>query len=89
MRHPSTHIVTLLGDGEAEGHHHDGVEREEPMTYEQKREHLKMFEAGQIPPSRAALWKRGASNAGGHDPGCAKTFALMRNAFADTLLQMR
>ncbi|MCL4181388.1 MAG: hypothetical protein KJ072_27075 [Verrucomicrobia bacterium] len=30
----------------------------------------------------AALWKRGASNAGYHYLGCAKTFALMGRAFA-------
>ena len=40
---------------------------------------------GQITPAEAALWKRGASNAGYHYFGCAKTFALMGKAFAEAL----
>ncbi len=34
------------------------------------------------------LWKRGASNAGYHYLGSAKTFGLMGEAFAETLLGM-
>jgi hypothetical protein len=33
-------------------------------------------------------WKRGASNAGYHYLGYAKTFALMGKAFAETVLEM-
>ena len=33
-----------------------------------------------------ALWKRGASNAGYHYLGSAKTFALMGKAFAEALI---
>src|SRR3954471_2169984 len=58
------------------------------MTEEQKREHMKEFEAKLISPAEAALWKRGASNAGYHYLGCAKTFALMGKAFAEATLQM-
>jgi hypothetical protein len=47
------------------------------MTDEQKNEYLKKFEADLITPAEVALWKRGASNAGYHYLGCAKTFALM------------
>jgi len=47
---------------------------------------LKKFEAELIPPADVALWERGASNAGYHYLGCAKTFALMGRAFAGTLL---
>ena len=58
------------------------------MTEEQKREHVKAFEAKLISPAEAALWKRGASNAGYHYLGCAKTFALMGQAFAQAALDM-
>ena len=58
------------------------------MTDEQKREHLRKFEADLITPAEVALWKRGASNAGYHYLGCAKTFALMGQAFAEATLTM-
>jgi hypothetical protein len=51
-------------------------------------EYLKKFEAETISPEEATMWKRGASNAGYHYMGCAKTFALMGKAFADANLQM-
>jgi alpha-galactosidase len=35
------------------------------------------------------MQKRGASNAGYHYLGCAKTFALMGEAFAEANLQIR
>ena len=56
------------------------------MTEAEKREHLKQFEAKLISPADEALWKRGASNAGYHYLGSAKTFALMGKAFAEALL---
>jgi trimethylamine:corrinoid methyltransferase-like protein len=56
------------------------------MSAEQQREYLKQFEAKLISPEEAALRKRGASNAGYHYLGCAKTFALMGKAFAEALL---
>ena len=59
------------------------------MTEEQKREYLKDYEAKVITPTEAALWKRGASNAGYHYLGCAKTFALMGKAFAEATLQLQ
>ena len=58
------------------------------MTDAEKREHLKKFEAELISPAEVALWKRGASNAGYHYLGCAKTFALMGSAFAEATLKM-
>ena len=58
------------------------------MTDEQKREQVREFEAELISPAEAALWKRGASNAGYHYLGCAKTFALMGRAFAEATLTM-
>lgn len=50
---------------------------------------LQKFEAGLISPGEAALRQRGASNAGYHYLGCAKTFALMGEAFAEAILSMR
>jgi alpha-galactosidase len=42
-----------------------------------------------ITPAEAAQLKRGSSNAGYHYLGCAKTFALMGEAFAEANLKMR
>lgn len=69
--------------------HKDHPNADGNMTEEQKREHVKQFEADLISPEEVALWKRGASNAGYHYLGCAKTFALMGRAFAEATLQMR
>ena len=68
--------------------HKDHANADGTMTDEQKREHMKKFEAELISPAEVALWKRGASNAGYHYLGCAKTFALMGRAFAEATLQM-
>lgn len=66
--------------------HKDHANADGKMSEEQKREYLKEYEAKLISPEEAALWKRGASNAGYHYLGCAKTFALMGLAFADAIL---
>ncbi|MEW6303254.1 MAG: sialate O-acetylesterase [Verrucomicrobiota bacterium] len=58
------------------------------MTKEQIRDHLKKYEAELITPAEVELWKRGASNAGYHYLGCARTFALMGKAFAEANLKM-
>lgn len=58
------------------------------MDEAQQKEYLKKFEAELISPEEAAKWTRGASNAGYHYLGCAKTFALMGNAFAEANLKM-
>jgi hypothetical protein len=58
------------------------------MTEQQQRDYVKQFEAKLISPEEAAMWKRGASNAGYHYLGCAKTFALMGKAFAQATLRM-
>jgi hypothetical protein len=58
------------------------------MTDEQKKEYLNQYEADLISPAETALWKRGASNAGYHYLGCAKTFALMGRHFAEANLKM-
>jgi alpha-galactosidase len=68
--------------------HKDHPNADGHMTDEQKNEYLKKFEANLISPAEAALWKRGASNAGYHYLGCAKTFALMGKAFAEANLKL-
>ncbi len=59
------------------------------MTEAQQKAYLQDYEAKLIPPEEAALLKRGASNAGYHYLGSAKTFALMGEAFAEANLKMR
>jgi alpha-galactosidase len=68
--------------------HKDHANADGHMTQEQKNEYLKKFEADLISPAEVALWKRGASNAGYHYLGCAKTFALMGKHFAEANLAM-
>ncbi len=68
--------------------HKDHANADGKMTEEQKREYVQQFEADLISPAEAAFWKRGASNAGYHYLGCAKTFTLMGRAFAEATLQM-
>ena len=68
--------------------HKDHPNSDGHMTDEQKREYLKEFEAKLISPAEVAAWKRGASNAGYHYLGCAKTFALMGKAFAEATLDL-
>lgn len=68
--------------------HKDHANADGKMTDGQKREYVNKYEADVISPAEAALWKRGASNAGYHYFGCAKTFALMGRAFAEATLQM-
>lgn len=69
--------------------HKDHANADGQMTEQQKRDYLKQFEAKLISPAEAALWQRGASNAGYHYLGCAKTFALMGRAFAEAALKFR
>ena len=58
------------------------------MDEAQQKEYLRKYEADLISPEEAAKWARGASNAGYHYLGCAKTFALMGKAFAEANLAM-
>ena len=59
------------------------------MSKEQQRAYLRKYEAELVSPEEVALRARGASNAGYHYLGCAKTFALMGEAFAEAILEMR
>lgn len=58
------------------------------MTPMEQREYVKKFEAELISPEETALWNRGASNGGYHYLGCAKTFALIGQAFAEANLKL-
>jgi alpha-galactosidase len=66
----------------------NGPNKDGTMTAAQQKEYLKKYEAEIITPAEAAKWQRGASNAGYHYLGCAKTFALMGQAFAEANLKM-
>jgi len=66
----------------------NGPNKDGAMTDAQQKEYLKKYEAEVITPEEATKWTRGASNAGYHYLGCAKTFALMGKAFAEANLKM-
>ncbi len=59
------------------------------MSKEAQRDYLQKYEAELVSSEEVALRARGASNAGYHYLGCAKTFALMGEAFAKTILEIR
>ena len=59
------------------------------MTPQQQREYLQKYRAKLITAKEEAMWKRGASNAGYHYLGCAKTMALIGKAFAEAMLEMQ
>jgi len=59
------------------------------MSKDEQRAYLREYEAKLVSPEEVALRARGASNAGYHYLGCAKTFALMGLAFANEILEMR
>ena len=65
--------------------HKKHANKDGSMSKEQQREYLKKYEAELISAEEAALRERGASNAGYHYLGCAKTFALMGKAFAEAM----
>lgn len=58
------------------------------MSDAEQKEYLRKFEADLITPEEMAMRARGASNAGYHYLGCAKTFAVMGKAFAEAILAM-
>lgn len=68
--------------------HRDHANADGRMTEEEKRQYLTKFEEARITPADVALWNRGASNAGYHYLGCAKTFARMGQAFAEANLRL-
>jgi hypothetical protein len=56
------------------------------MSEAEQREFIDNYRAELISPEEEAMWKRGASNAGYHYLGCAKTMALIGQAFAEPIL---
>ncbi len=68
--------------------HKDYANADGQMTDAQMKEFEKKYESEIITPADEALWKRGASNAGYHYLGCAKTFALIGKNFAEANLKM-
>ena len=65
----------------------NGPNKDGAMTPEEQAAYIKDYRAKVVTPEDEAMWKRGASNAGYHYLGCAKTFALMGQAFAEALLK--
>ena len=59
------------------------------MTPQQQKDFVSQFESDLITAAERAQWERGASNAGYHYLGCAKTFAVMGQAFARAILAQR
>ena len=68
--------------------HKDHPNKDGSMTKEQQREYVKKFEDKLISKEEVAMWNRGASNAGYHYLGCAKTMAQIGKAFADAIIKM-
>jgi hypothetical protein len=68
--------------------HKDYANADGQMTDAQMKEFEKKYESEIITPADEALWKRGASNAGYHYLGCAKTFAQIGKAFAEANLKL-
>ena len=64
------------------------MDKDGNMTKEQIKAFVKEYRAKRIGPEKEAMWKRGASNAGSHYLGCAKTMALIGKAFAEAMLKM-
>ncbi|MFN3168106.1 MAG: sialate O-acetylesterase [Phycisphaeraceae bacterium] len=58
------------------------------MSEQEQRAYLDAMRAELITPEDEAMWERGASNAGYHYLGSAKTMALIGQAFAEALLKM-
>ena len=66
----------------------DYIGKDGSMTKEQINAFVKAYRAKRIGPEKEAMWKRGASNAGYHYLGCAKTMALIGVAFSDAIVEM-
>ena len=62
--------------------------RDGTMSQEQIKAFVKEYRAKRIGPEKEAMWQRGASNAGYHYLGCAKTMARIGVAFAEAMLTM-
>ncbi len=68
--------------------HKDHANADGKMSEKEKQAFINEYREKLISPEESALWERGASNAGYHYLGCAKTFAMMGQAFAKANLQL-
>jgi len=68
--------------------HKDHPNRDGTMTHVEQQAYVNAFRDRLITPGDEARWKRGASNAGYHYLGCAKTMAQIGQAFAEAMLEM-
>lgn len=66
--------------------HKDHANADGSMTDAEQKAYLEKFKKELITDEDEALWQRGASNAGYHYLGSAKTMALIGQAFANALL---
>lgn len=65
----------------------NGPNADGSMTKDQQQAYIEKYRAELISPEEQALWDRGASNAGYHYLGSAKTLSQIGQAFAKTLLK--
>ena len=68
--------------------HKDHANKDGTMSKEEQAAYIKKFQAELISEADEAKWKRGASNAGYHYLGCAKTMAQIGKAFAEALIAL-
>ena len=64
------------------------IDQDGSMNAKQIKAFMQEYRAARIGPEKEALWKRGASNAGYHYLGCAKTMALIGQAFGNAMWKM-
>ena len=69
--------------------HKDHANKDGKMSKADQKEYMEKFRAKLISPKEDALWKSGASNAGYHYLGCAKTLGLIGKAFAEAMLKVQ
>jgi alpha-galactosidase len=58
------------------------------MSDQEQKAFVDHYRAELISPQEEATWQRGASNAGYHYLGCAKTMALIGRAFSEAMFEM-
>jgi hypothetical protein len=66
----------------------NSANRDGTMSEAEQRAHVERYRAELISSEEQAMFERGASNAGYHYMGCAKTLARIGVAFAEALLEM-
>jgi alpha-galactosidase len=76
-------------EGRLRRKHKDSANKKGDMSQAQQKAHVMEFRKKLISASEEKLHKRGASNAGYHYLGCAKTMARIGEAFANAMLKMQ